>query len=32
VVFGDPMLGVPEIVVAEDLLGFAGIAPPTLRI
>jgi len=30
--FGDPMLGPPEIVVAEDVLGFAGIAPPTLRI
>ena len=30
--FGDPMLGPPEIVVAEDMLGFAGIAPPTLRI
>jgi nucleotidyltransferase AbiEii toxin of type IV toxin-antitoxin system len=28
----DPMLGPPEIVVAEDVLGFAGIAPPTLRI
>jgi hypothetical protein len=26
------MLGPPEIVVAEDVLGFAGIAPPTLRI
>jgi hypothetical protein len=30
--FGDPMVGPPEIVVAEDVLGFAGIAPPTLRI
>jgi len=30
--FGDPMLGEPDIVVAEDILAFAGIAPPTLRI
>jgi nucleotidyltransferase AbiEii toxin of type IV toxin-antitoxin system len=30
--FGDPMLGEPETLVAEDLLGFAGIAPPTLRL
>jgi predicted nucleotidyltransferase component of viral defense system len=32
VAFGDPMLGEPEAQVAEDLLGFAGIAPPTLRL
>lgn len=32
VAFGDPMLGDPEIVVAEDVLAFAGIAPPKLRI
>jgi hypothetical protein len=32
VAFGDPILGAPEIVVADDILGFAGIAPPTLRI
>lgn len=32
VAFGDPILGEPEIVVAEDVLGFAGIAPPTLRL
>jgi hypothetical protein len=30
--FGDPMLGEPEVVVSEDHLAFAGIAPPTLRI
>jgi len=30
--FGDPILGEPEVVVAEDLLAFAGIAPPTLRL
>jgi nucleotidyltransferase AbiEii toxin of type IV toxin-antitoxin system len=28
----DPILGEPEIVVAEDVLAFAGIAPPTLRL
>lgn len=32
VAFGDPILGEPEVVVAEDVLAFAGIAPPTLRI
>jgi hypothetical protein len=32
VAFGDPILGAPEIVVADDILGFAGIAPPTLRL
>jgi hypothetical protein len=32
VAFGDPIFGEPEIVVAEDLLSFAGIAPPTLRL
>jgi hypothetical protein len=32
VAFGDPILGEPELVVAADLLGFAGIAPPTLRV
>jgi hypothetical protein len=26
--FGEPIFGEPEIVVAEDMLGFAGIAPP----
>jgi hypothetical protein len=30
--FGDPILGEPELVVAEDILAFAGIAPPTLRL
>lgn len=30
--FGDPMLGEPEVVVAEDILRFAAIAPPTLRL
>ena len=32
VAFGDPILGDPEVVVAEDVLAFAGIAPPTLRL
>ena len=32
VAFGDPILGEPEVVVAEDVLAFAGIAPPTLRL
>jgi hypothetical protein len=32
VAFGDPILGEPEAVVAEDHLAFAGIAPPSLRL
>ncbi len=32
VAFGDPMLGEPDVVVGEDVLAFAGVAPPTLRI
>jgi hypothetical protein len=32
VAFGDPILGEPELVVAQDVLAFAGIAPPTLRL
>lgn len=32
VAFGDPILGAPEVIVADDVLGFAGIAPPTLRV
>lgn len=32
VAFGDPILGEPEVVVGEDILAFAGIAPPTLRL
>ncbi len=30
--FGDPILGAPDVVTADDTLGFAGIAPPTLRL
>jgi hypothetical protein len=32
VAFGDPMLDEPETLVAEDVLSFAGIPPPTLRL
>jgi len=32
VAFGDPILGAPDVAVAEDVLDFAGIAPPTLRL
>lgn len=32
VAFGDPILDAPETVVADDLFGFAGIAPPTIRL
>jgi hypothetical protein len=32
VAFGDPILGEPDVIVAEDALAFAGIAPPTLRV
>jgi hypothetical protein len=32
VAFGDPILGEPDVIVAEDTLGFAGVEPPTLRV
>lgn len=32
IVFGEPIFGEPEVVVAEDWLAFVGIAPPTLRL
>lgn len=32
VAFGDPILTDPDVVVADDVLAFAGIAPPTLRL
>ena len=32
VAFGDPIFDAPETVVADDIFGFAGIAPPTIRI
>ncbi|HTR52772.1 MAG TPA: nucleotidyl transferase AbiEii/AbiGii toxin family protein [Kofleriaceae bacterium] len=28
----DPIHDAPETIVADDLLGFAGIAPPTIRL
>jgi hypothetical protein len=30
--FGDPILGEPDTVTADDLLDFAGIAPPVLQL
>ncbi len=32
IAFADPVLGEPDVVVADDVLGFAGIAPPSLRL
>ncbi len=32
VAFGDPILGEPDIVTADDTLAFAGVAPPVLRL
>ena len=32
VAFGDPILGDPATVTADDLLAFAGIAPPVLQL
>jgi len=32
VAFGDPILGEPETVTADDILAFAGIAPPVLQL
>jgi Nucleotidyl transferase AbiEii toxin, Type IV TA system len=32
VAFGDPLVGEPDIVTADDTLGFADIAPPSLRL
>jgi hypothetical protein len=32
VAFGDPILGEPEVVVTDDVLEFAGIAPPVVRL
>lgn len=32
VAFGDPLVGEPDVAVADDLLNFAGISPPTLRL
>ncbi len=32
VAFGDPLIGEPDVVTAEDTLGFAGVAPPAIRL
>ncbi len=32
IVLGEPLVDEPEIVVAADTLGFAGIAPPQIRV
>ena len=32
IAFADPIFGEPDIAVASDVLGFAGIEPPTLRL
>jgi len=32
IAFADPIFGEPDIAVAADVLGFAGIEPPTLRL
>lgn len=32
VAFGDPIFGEAEVFTAGDVLGFAGLAPPTLRL
>jgi len=32
VAFGDPLVGAVDVVTAEDVLAFAGIPPPTLRL
>jgi hypothetical protein len=32
IAFADPILGEPDVVTAEDVLGFAGIEPPSLRL
>lgn len=30
--FGDPIFGEPDLITADDLLDFAGIAPPVLQL
>lgn len=32
VVFGEPVSDEPDVIVADDVLAFAGIAPPSLRV
>ncbi|MCC6159831.1 MAG: nucleotidyl transferase AbiEii/AbiGii toxin family protein [Deltaproteobacteria bacterium] len=32
VAFGDPIFGEPDVVLTEDVLNFAGVAPPAVRL
>jgi hypothetical protein len=32
VAFGDPLVGEPELIMGEDLLAFAGVSPPRVRL
>ncbi len=32
VAFGDPIIGEPDLVTTRDVLGFAGISPPIVRV
>jgi nucleotidyltransferase AbiEii toxin of type IV toxin-antitoxin system len=32
IAFADPIFGEPDIIVADDILGFAGIEPPSLQL
>lgn len=32
IAFGDPMFGEADLLVADDVLGFAGISSPTMRV
>lgn len=32
VAFGDPIVGQPDLLVTDDLLGFAGVPPATVRV
>ncbi len=32
VAFDEPLVGAPDIVASDGILGFAGIAPPSLRL
>jgi len=32
IAFADPIIGEPDVITADNVLGFAGIEPPTLRL
>lgn len=32
IAFGDPILDAPDVIEADDVLGFAGVPPPRLRL